>query len=325
MDATHTTATSEPLAGSCELNNFSIIVPCYNDGDVLGRCLASISKQCYAVAEVIVIDDGSEDDTQQVCAEFASSASSASLRFVYQQQENCGVSTARNKGIELATSDYLVFVDADDELDENALKNYNSALGNHCPVGLPVHWLVASHQWERNDRVKSRTIELPKSKLARFKQFISKGLHLGNISNMCFARTAFAELPFPTSLRFGEDTVVFAIMLTKFDPVVIGTVAALAHRRNTSLRSRATLQDLIASEVHSQLFEHKLLPPEYQRFRDLHWARNCQSIARRAYREKQYDQYLAWYKNMVTAQPQFLLNLHMILRYLRAKSLANLA
>jgi len=291
---------------------FSVIVPCYNDADVLVRCLDSIGKQTYPASEIIVVDDGSDDETATVFDKFAASQTGPCF---YHRQINSGVSSARNKGIDLAQSEYLVFIDADDELHTNALEEYQTLLSQ----STNTKWLVANHRWERNGRVKSRVIELPSSKTGRFKQYLGKNLNLGNISNMCFAKDVFNGIQFPTELRFGEDTVVFAIMLTLFDPVVVDSVSAVAHRRNRSLRNRATLCDLIDSQVHSHLFKHPLLQQKYLRFAGLHWARNCRSIMRRAYREKEYALCVEWYSEMVSAHPQYRWDVRMFVRYMKAK------
>lgn len=298
--------------GECQQPRFSVVVPCYNDGDHLRRCLASILAQTLAADEIVVVDDGSTDTTAEVCTAFAEKSGNG---LIYHYQDNAGVSAARNRGIELASGNYLVFVDADDELDPGALVHYAAAIA----AADQPSWLIANHRWERNGRVKARSLTLPASKLARFKSFLDKELHLGNISNMCFAKTAFAEIRFPEELRFGEDTVVFAIMLTHFDPVVVPHIAALAHRRVDSLRSRATLADLIASNVHGLVFNHPLLPDQYQGLSARHWARHSRSIMRQAYRDREYSLVVHWYRQMVTSRPTYALDVRLFFRYLQAQ------
>jgi len=86
----------------------SIIIPTFNRSDLLKRALESVSKQIFLDYEVIVIDDGSTDDTAKMLqAEFPL------VRYVY--QENEGVSSARNKGLNIANGEWLAFLDSDDE------------------------------------------------------------------------------------------------------------------------------------------------------------------------------------------------------------------
>lgn len=88
----------------------SIIIPCYNVGAYLSRCVESVLSQTYSDFEVILIDDGSTDDTGLIGQQFSKQDS----RVRYFFQENSGVSIARNSGIEKATGAKILFVDADD-------------------------------------------------------------------------------------------------------------------------------------------------------------------------------------------------------------------
>ena len=95
----------------------SIIIPAYNAEAYLQRCLDSIFAQEYHDYEVIVINDGSTDETPQLLDNYASRQQN--LRII--TQSNHGMSTARNQGIDEAKGEYILFVDSDDLLTENAL------------------------------------------------------------------------------------------------------------------------------------------------------------------------------------------------------------
>jgi glycosyltransferase involved in cell wall biosynthesis len=99
------TALQDPVLG--RTIRFSVIVPNFNNGATLARALDSILAQTYAAHEIIVIDDGSRDNSADVAARYGSQ-----VRYVY--QDNAGVSAARNRGAELATGNWLAFLDADD-------------------------------------------------------------------------------------------------------------------------------------------------------------------------------------------------------------------
>lgn len=110
----------------------SIIIPIYNKEETLERCFESVLNQQYKNIEVIVINDGSTDNSKRVCEEYAKRDN----RFRVISQKNGGVSRARNAGISRASGDYLFFLDADDQIDENvisdlvfATKNRNTLYG----------------------------------------------------------------------------------------------------------------------------------------------------------------------------------------------------
>lgn len=92
---------------------FSIIIPAYNAEAYLKRCLDSILSQNYSDYEVIVIDDGSTDGTATILKQYPQ------VKII--SQTNHGMASARNRGIEMAQGDYILFVDSDDRLCPNAL------------------------------------------------------------------------------------------------------------------------------------------------------------------------------------------------------------
>ena len=88
----------------------SIIVPVYNAQDSLERCLMSIIRQRYPQWELVLVDDGSQDDSLEICKRYSNMDS----RIQVIHTDNCGVSSARNTGMENAQGEYIVFVDSDD-------------------------------------------------------------------------------------------------------------------------------------------------------------------------------------------------------------------
>jgi glycosyltransferase involved in cell wall biosynthesis len=98
----------------------SVIVPCHNQADFLGEALESVSSQTYPNYEVIVVDDGSTDETQKVLSRFEG------VRGLF--QKNRGLAAARNTGLEASRGSRLVFLDSDDRLLPNALQDGINAL-----------------------------------------------------------------------------------------------------------------------------------------------------------------------------------------------------
>ncbi|MBQ7965949.1 MAG: glycosyltransferase family 2 protein [Ruminococcus sp.] len=96
----------------------SVIVPIYNAKQYLPQCIESVLNQSYNNIELILVDDGSTDNSFEVCNEYCKSDN----RVIAVRQENTGVSGARNKGIDLAKGEYIAFVDSDDELMADGIK-----------------------------------------------------------------------------------------------------------------------------------------------------------------------------------------------------------
>jgi glycosyltransferase involved in cell wall biosynthesis len=98
------------LPASRELPLVSVIVPCFNQARFLGEAVNSVLNQTLRLWELIIVNDGSTDDTRGVALSFAE----ADGRVQYVEQRNRGLSGARNRGLELATGQYVQFLDSDD-------------------------------------------------------------------------------------------------------------------------------------------------------------------------------------------------------------------
>lgn len=109
----------------------TVIIPAYNAEKYIEKCIDSILNQTYKDIELIVVDDGSNDNTGTICDKIASS--DKRLKIIH--KKNAGVSAARNTGLSVASGDYITFVDADDWLDldiiENAVNKYQERKLNY--------------------------------------------------------------------------------------------------------------------------------------------------------------------------------------------------
>ena len=107
----------------------SIIVPIYNVDKYLEECIESLKNQTYKNLEIILINDGSADNSEQICREEAKQDN----RIVFINKKNGGAASAKNKGLKVAKGDYITFVDSDDFIEPdmieymvNTIKKYNS-------------------------------------------------------------------------------------------------------------------------------------------------------------------------------------------------------
>jgi glycosyltransferase involved in cell wall biosynthesis len=96
----------------------SVIIPVYNAKEHIAKCINSVIYQTYKNIEIILVDDGSTDKSLEICKSYARD----DKRVIVLHQKNGGVSKARNHGIKYATGKYVTFVDADDWIDKNAIK-----------------------------------------------------------------------------------------------------------------------------------------------------------------------------------------------------------
>ena len=101
---------------------FSIIIPVYNVEKYIGKCLESVMNQTYKDYEVIVVNDGTKDNSMDIVKNYP-------VKII--EQENQGLSVARNTGVTKATGEYLIFLDSDDSIEKNLLKEITKSLKNN--------------------------------------------------------------------------------------------------------------------------------------------------------------------------------------------------
>ena len=116
--------------------DISVIIPAFNREKYIGKCIQSVLRQEAVTAEIIIVDDGSNDATLKVCNDYAKEYSNICVL----HQENRGMASARNAALDIAKGDYITFLDSDDCLAEDALismltaikeKNVNAVIGEY--------------------------------------------------------------------------------------------------------------------------------------------------------------------------------------------------
>jgi glycosyltransferase involved in cell wall biosynthesis len=114
----------------------SIISPCYNSEEYVGRMLDSILSQTYKKIEMICVDDGSSDKTKDVINAYKSDFESSGMSLIYLRQEHRGQSFAVNAGLKVVTGEFLSWVDSDDFLYPNSVEKKISVLVNIPNIGI---------------------------------------------------------------------------------------------------------------------------------------------------------------------------------------------
>lgn len=108
------------------MKKVSIIIPVFNGEKYLSDCLNSVLLQTYHNIEIIVVDDGSTDDTTSICKEYKNKDE----RVIIIKKRNGGVSSARNIGIKKAVGDYILFIDSDDVVPDNFVREMLNNIDN---------------------------------------------------------------------------------------------------------------------------------------------------------------------------------------------------
>ncbi len=191
------------------MEKISVIIPVYNVEQYLRRCLESIICQTYRNLEIILINDGSTDESLSICEEFVNQDSR--IRLI--NQENRGLAAVRNRGIQEATGELLSFIDSDDYVDENFIENlYECLIKNGADI------CVSNVQYE-NTKTTYYLIKdtySDKRVLNRFeimKEYLNPTGGIGNyIVNKLYKRQLFYGIKFPENELFEDAATMFKIL-----------------------------------------------------------------------------------------------------------------
>lgn len=194
----------------------SVVVPIYNSEKYLKKCLESIGGQEYINLEVLLIDDGSADNSGAICAEFAEQDD----RFKYFHQINAGVSAARNTGLANANGEYICFVDSDDWLNADHIKSLYDAItksgADLAVCGISVadgEKTVCTVTHEYNE-------VLDQAGVASDYLHNGKTMLWNSPCNKLFRKKKICE-PFDESMRCGEDCAFVMRYMERCDKIAI--------------------------------------------------------------------------------------------------------
>lgn len=257
----------------------SIVVPTYNYARYLHRALDSILGQWADDLELIIVDDGSTDDTAQIVQQYVSTFTS--VRYVY--QTNAGPAAARNHGINLAQGRFILPVDSDDELIIGAI----AVLRAMVQATPRAQVIVGAHVSVYPDGRERTRLPMPVPALApraiTCRYLLEKRISFAPSSTL-ISRDLLVQRPYPEALRTGEDIPVFAYLLVTADKIMItDQVVARIHKHADSLRNDRRDEEALALAMVQEVFV--ALPAECQSLRTRYEAQRYLSLFRAALRD----------------------------------------
>lgn len=210
----------------------SVIVPVFNREAYISKCIESILCQSYEKLELIIIDDGSEDNTFNICKAFKEKDE----RIVLIHKENGGVSSARNLGLDKARGEFISFTDSDDTIDKDMLRFLISKINEfNCDIAACGYDNRTEFQERENSAADaySQTIFDDKKKIYENLADIQSGLNWC-IWNKIYRYSAVADIKFDESLSINED-LLFNMGALKKAGRVFYTDKVLYHYRKNNI------------------------------------------------------------------------------------------
>ena len=198
---------------------FSIIVPMYNASKSIKLCLDSILRQTFNDYEVVIINDGSTDDSESVCREIASGNDKV---FLY-TFENGGVGKARRRGIQRARGDFLIFVDVDDFISPDLLKNLSEIINFHNDVEVIRYHanLINDDEGKDHQRYNSdQNLNIPMTGFDALRTWTILGKKYALYWLFAFKRNLFDKVSPMPSLRCYEDVAYIPLLIASAQKVI---------------------------------------------------------------------------------------------------------
>lgn len=285
----------------------SIIVPAYNVGRYIEECVRSIINQSYKQIEIIVVDDGSADDTPIIIDKLAEQ----DKRVIPIHQQNAGVSAARNVGIKASKGEYLVFVDGDDYIApdyiEYMLMLINKTGGEMC---LSLNCFTKDKEAQVQNEIIATLNPVEATAL-----LLSPRIIVGSW-NKIYKKSVLVDdgLLFSTNLFYGEGLAFYTTYSQLCTKVGVGNRKVYYYRRNnyTSATTKFNINSLIngnqsIEEIRKNL---KLQAPSIHLMLDLHQCLfSMGAVVRMKANKKEnvYKEEYKWFRNYLHKHtPKFL-------------------
>lgn len=224
----------------------SVIIPVYNAAPYLKRCLDSVCRQAYKDLEIVLVDDGSTDDSGRICDDYV--ANDARMKVVH--QKNQGASYARRNGIAVATGEWLSFVDSDDVVEEDYISRlYDAATG----LGVKM---AACDQLMREEGAdvlvdkSGKTMLLAERDLHR--RFFS--YQFWGFGGKIYHRSVFDESVFFPKHTLNEDYVVMAQLFYRYKTMAYVPMGLYHYMTHSESLSHQPLSRRMFDEYYNKLW-----------------------------------------------------------------------
>ena len=212
----------------------SIIIPVYNASQYLPACLDSILQQSYQDFEVLLVNDGSKDDSADICLKYANKDS----RFRYYYQDNAGPGSARNLGLTHSQGRYITFVDADDEIGDNPYQNIDF-LENDAELSFVQFPVIRRENNSKEFQMIPKRSEYLCGRNEICREWCTGGKILVALWNKIAVMT-FDDIVFPIEYRYGDDAYVMCRILPHINKIYFSEIGTYYYyRREGSIATDA--------------------------------------------------------------------------------------
>lgn len=217
----------------------SIIVPIYNMELYLERCLLSLIHQDYQNLEIILINDGSTDNSINICNKYKK----IDNRIIVINKEHSGLSDTRNIGIKKATGDYIGFVDSDDYIDKDMFKNLIEGAEKYkCEISMCD--LVETYNL--NEKAKRNPLNYIKMNKKQALEQLLYDKNIGNyVIDKLFSKTLFDNISFPIGKLYEDISTTYKLFIKANNYIYIPTTMYYYYQRSDSIVNNITRESIL--------------------------------------------------------------------------------
>lgn len=276
---------------------FSIVIPAYNYAHYLPRALDSILAQQGDDFDIMVINDGSTDDTESVVAPYLEQHP-GKLNYVY--QENRGLAGARNRGVTETSGEYLIFLDADDRLVQGALDVFRKYFQSHPDTDMVFGAYYSVY--EDGQKKLRRPPVLSDSAYTNFKNYIQGKFVISN-GSIAIKRQVFERIQYPESARSNEHYVMDGQMLALYQCASVPEPVLEVYAHGSRLRQDITSIEKTGLSIVDLLFDNNLLPEKFMGLRNAFLSRLLLSRFRTYYQAGLFQKARGFYIDAIKTRP----------------------
>jgi hypothetical protein len=233
------------------MDKISVIVPVYNVEKYVKKCLDSISNQTYENIEIIIVNDGATDNSENICKEFVENEDRAKLY----TKENGGLSSARNHGMRFATGKYVLFIDSDDYIAEGMVEElYKNIKEEDADVSVCGVYNVYSDN--QSPQCKEEIYFCCGKERFLKEYFIGEKIP-GTICNKLISYEIASKISFPVG-KIYEDAF-YQFELVKYAKKYVVTTKPYYyyfHRENSITTKPYTVKNMNCIEIYSNFYDY---------------------------------------------------------------------
>ena len=285
----------------------SIIIPTYNYGAFLPTAIRSCLDQTYKPIEIIVVDDGSTDNTKEVVKEFSDN-------IIYLYQENRGVSAARNRGLELAADSYIAFLDSDDYLANGSIEIRVRILEKYPDIGV-VFGSTYSKTWGEEELRYKPKVTKPVISEKFYEDLLLRKIPF-QISTTLLRSSIAKRFKFPAHLSNGEDIVYFTKIFFSTKGFFLPEPIAVNLRHPGSLRHN--IEELKKDSFIETIFDDPFYNGALDPLRKCCTVHRYLELSRRFFLSGEIELTKRYYMKAVSMSPKAVIKLRYLAKFIKA-------